>query len=191
MNVITKDEVMLNKKKIVKQIKQGAVFIHPTDTIYGIGCSVIDKDAVKTVRNVKKRNFMPFSVFAPSKDWIFENCKVSNKAEEWIEKLPGPYTLILALKNKDAVVPEVNNNLNTIGVRIPDHWFREVVSELDTPIVTTSANIKGDNFMTCLDNLNPKIKSTMSFIVYEGEKQGKPSTLVDLSKKEPKIIHRS
>ena len=187
---MTKDEVLLNKKRIVQGIKKGAVFIHPTDTIYGIGCSVLDQDAVKKVRDLKKRNFMPFSIFAPSKEWIFENCKVSEQAQEWIEKLPGPYTLILALKNKDAVVPEVNNSLNTVGVRIPDHWFKEVVSELGIPIVTTSANIKGENFMTDIDNLDPSIKSGMEFIVYEDEKQGKPSTLVDLSKKEPKILHR-
>ena len=98
--------------------------------------------------------------------------------------------MILKLKNKDAIAHEVNNNMDTVGIRIPEHWFSEFVSELDIPIVTTSANIKGENFMTSLENLNPSIKSKLSFIIYEGEKKGSPSTIVNLSKDEPELTKR-
>ena len=103
-------------------------------------------------------------------------------AQKWIDKLPGPYTLILHLKNKNAVAENVNNNLPTIGVRIPKHWFTDIVSELNIPIITTSPNITGGNFMTSLDDLDEDIKKNVNYIIYEGEKRGKPSELIDLTK---------
>ncbi|OGM02723.1 threonylcarbamoyl-AMP synthase [Candidatus Woesearchaeota archaeon RBG_13_36_6] len=190
MRILTKDELLLDKAKFISRIRKGVIFIHPTDTIYGIGCSVLSSQAVNKVREIKQRRFMPFSILVPSKEWIYENCNTDDKVEEWIKKLPGPYTLILTLKNKSAIVPEVNNSLRTVGVRIPDHWFSDFVKELGFPIITTSANIVGENFMTSLENLDDRIKSKLNFIIYEDEKKGRPSTIVDLSKKEPQITKR-
>ena len=71
MKVMTKDEVNVNFDDIKDMIEDGAVFIHPTDTIYGIGCDATNKEAVKKARDIKKSK-QPFSVIAPSKDWIYE-----------------------------------------------------------------------------------------------------------------------
>jgi L-threonylcarbamoyladenylate synthase len=188
MRVLTKDEVNVEKAALKESILDGAVFIYPTDTIYGIGCNALKPESVKKIREIKKRTQNPFSVIAPSKQWIFDNCQVSEEAMRWVEKLPGPYTLILKTNN-NSVAKEVNQKLNTLGIRIPQHWFSSFVSELEVPIVTTSANKAGNDFMTSLENLDTDIKSRVDFIIYEGEKQGKPSKIVDLSGK-VKIIER-
>jgi len=105
-----------------------------------------------------------------------------------MEKLPGPYTLIYKLKNKKAVAKEVNPGLNSLGMRIPKHWFTTISKTLNVPIITTSANTDGGDFMTSLENLSSELKSKVDFIVYEGEKSGKPSKVVDLSKKKIDIL---
>ena len=181
MRLFIKEEVDLNKERILNFL-ENSVFIYPTDTIYGIGCNALREDLVEKIRRIKQRPEQPFSVIAPSKKWIYENCNVPRKAIKWINKLPGPYTLILLLKNKNAVAENVNNNLPTIGVRIPRHWFSEVVSELNIPIITTSPNITGGNFMTSLEDLDEEIKRKIDYIIYEGEKKGHPSNLIDLTK---------
>ena len=188
MRILTREEINVEKKTLMEIIFDGAVFIYPTDTIYGLGCNALKSVSVKKIRDIKNRAQNPFSVIAPSKQWIFDNCIVGEKAIEWIEKLPGPYTLILKVKNS-AVAKEVNLNLNTLGVRIPNHWFSSFVEELEVPIVTTSANKAGSNFMTSLDNLDLDIKNNVDFIIYEGEKKGSPSKIIDLSGK-LKIIER-
>ncbi|MBN2566913.1 threonylcarbamoyl-AMP synthase [Candidatus Woesearchaeota archaeon] len=180
MQTLTKDEFILQKEVFLNAIEEGDVFIHPTDTIYGIGCDATSLNAVKRVREIKKRYTRPFSVIAPSKKWIYDNCEVANTKRAWVERLPGPYTLILRLKNKGCIAPETNNGLDTIGVRIPDHWFTKIVEELGSPVVTTSANLVGEDYMTSLEDLNPDIKDKMDFIVFEGEKSGRPSKIVDL-----------
>ena len=98
MTTVNKDEYNVNKSRILKQIKEGAVFIHPTDTIYGIGCDATNEAAVDKVRDAKQRKDLPFNIIAPSRDWVRANCEVDQEAEEWLAKLPGPYTIILKLK---------------------------------------------------------------------------------------------
>ena len=180
MKILTKTELQSRLPEISEQIRNGAIFIYPTDTIYGIGCNALDQRAVEKIRVLKERPSNPFSIIAPSKEWIVKNCIVTKEAKEWLNKLPGPYTLILKLKNKNAIAKNVNQGEETIGVRIPDHWFSSIVQELGFLIVTTSANRSGRAFMTSLEDLDPKIKEGVDFIIYEGEKKGKPSKIVNL-----------
>ena len=191
MQVLTKEEFRIRKNEIMSKIEAGAIFIHPTDTIYGIGCNALDNKTVKKIREIKERYTRPFSVIAPGKKWIYDNCITeSEKIKDWIEKLPGPYTLILKLNNKNCIAPNVNTNLDTLGVRIPNHWFTGAVIELGLPIVTTSANITSGDFMTNIDNLSPKIKHKIDFIIYEGEKIGHPSEIIDLTRKKVEVLKR-
>ncbi len=190
MRVLNKDEFYLEYDKLIQRIKEGAVFIHPTDTIYGIGCNATNEAAVQKVRAIKGRNNRPFSVMIPNKKWITDNCVVNEDAVKYIEELPGALTLILKLKNKKAVAPSVVLGEGSVGVRIPKHWVRSIASGADCPIVTTSANKTGEVVMSSLDDLSPEIKAQVEFIIFEGEKRGMPSKLVDLSKKETKEIAR-
>jgi L-threonylcarbamoyladenylate synthase len=190
MEILTKDEFFVNFEDIKGNIEDGAVFIHPTDTIYGIGCDATNKEAVKKIRDLKDRHESPFSVIAPDKEWILKNCHINGHGKDWINKLPGPYTLILKLKNKDCVAANVNFNFETLGVRIPEHWIASAVEKHGKPVVTTSANKSGEDFMTSIDDLHESIKDRIDFIVYEEEKHGRPSTIVDLTKDKPVIIKR-
>ena len=115
---------------------------------------------------------------------------VIGEGMRWVEKLPGPYTLIFKLTNKKAVHPLVNAGQPTIGVRIPKHWFSEVVAKLNFPVITTSVNVTGEEPMRSIDDLDERIRSKLDFIIYEGEKKGRPSTLVKLIEPKPEIIKR-
>ncbi len=186
--IISKEEFNLNDEKTYEILKKG-VFIYPTDTIYGIGCNALDEKLVSKIREIKQRPDTPFSVIAPSKKWIFDNCTIKENAKEWIDKLPGPYTLILKLKKNDAIAANVSKK-ESIGVRIPSHWFSKIVEKLGFPIVTTSVNLHGEKFMTSISDLDDKLKSEVDLIVYEGEKKGNPSIIVDLTEDTARIINR-
>lgn len=179
MEVFTQMELKLREEEIFGKIKKGAVFIYPTDTIYGIGCSALSDKAVEKIRFLKGRSQQPFTVWVPSKEWIRKNCLVDKEVEDKLELLPEPYTLILKLKNKKAVSKFVAPNSETLGVRIPEHWFGKVVEKLGVPIVTTSANKTGKPFMTRLENLDKDIEKEVEFMIYEGEKEGKPSKIIN------------
>jgi len=193
MQVITRAETKLRKGEIKKKILKGDIFVHPTDTIYGLGCNAKDSKAVKTLRKIKKRPDNPFSVIAPSKAWIEENCELTQEAKEWLNKLPGPYTLIL--KTKDSpVCKEVAPGKDSLGVRIPEHWISSLVEWVGAPIITTSVNVTDEPFMEKIEDLdldiNDDIKRKLSFVLYEGEKPGRPSKIVHLEKDEVKVRER-
>ena len=189
MRVLSKEEFEQEKDIIRTSLKENSpIFVYPTDTIYGIGCNALSKEAVGKIRKAKERIKNPFSVIAPSKEWIKENCIVNKNAEEWIAKLPGPYTLVLKIKKK-CVAENVAPGLKSLGVRIPNHWFSNFVHEIGIPIVTTSANKAQQDFMTSLEDLDSDIACKVDFVIYEGEKKGKPSRIIDLTDKE-KVMER-
>ena len=183
MEIYTKDQFYSKKNAILKKIRKGAVFIYPTDTIYGIGCDARNFESVKKILEIKETREKPLSVIAPSKEWITKNCDIDDDyGKAWMKKLPGAYTLILRLKNNKSVAKNVNIGVNTLGVRIPNHWISEIGKELGFPIITTSVNKADNEFMTCLEDLDEKIKEKVEFIIYEGKKSNRPSSIVDLSK---------
>jgi len=191
MQVITKDEFMLRAEEFMDKIEKGAIFIYPTDTIYGIGCNALNEESVIKIRELKDRSEAPFSVIAPSKSWIFKNCDTPSEADGWLQKLPGPYTLVFRLKNNNCVARSVTQDLDTLGVRQPNHWIMDAFEALEIPIVTTSVNKTGNPFMTCVEDMNPGIKSRVAFIIDEGEKKARPSDIVHLYGPEIKIRDRS
>ncbi len=190
MQTISKEELIDRKHEFLDQIHKGHLFIYPTDTIYGIGCDASSDIAVSKIRQVKSRSQVPFSVIAPSIGWIHDNCEVPKQAEKWINQLPGPYTIVLRLKKNHSISKEVNPDIDTIGVRLPNHWISGLVRELNKPIITTSVNKSGDPYMTSIDNLDPEFHSKVGFIIYEGEKPGAPSQLVDIANEQMVAVQR-
>jgi len=170
-----------SRAEIAEEIESGAVFVYPTDTIYGIGCNALDSFAVNQVRKIKQRTGKPFSVIAPSKEWIRNNLVVNKKYEKYLDKLPGKYTLIFEIRNSGCISKEVSKK--TLGVRIPNHWISKFAEELGFPIVTTSANVSGKKNITKISEIGKKLAKMIDFAIDEGTIDGKPSEVIDLTGK--------
>ncbi|MBW2990211.1 threonylcarbamoyl-AMP synthase [Candidatus Woesearchaeota archaeon] len=187
MRIINKDELK-HEAKLVNELKK-SIFVYPTDTIYGLGCDATNHELVARIRELKQSFGQPFSIIIPNKNMIYEFCETNEKTKKYVDKLPGPYTLILKVK-KSFVAGNVNPTGATIGIRIPDHWFYKYIKKMKIPVITTSANSTGGDFMTHIDNLNPEIKKKVDYIVYDGELKGRPSTIINLAKKDVEVKKR-
>ena len=180
MKIIGKEEFLAKKEFFISEMKKGRILIYPTDTIYGLGCDATNGDAVIKIREIKKRDGKPFSIIAPSFDWIRQNCFIDALVEKWLKKLPGSYTFILELRNWKAISSAVNGGRDSLGVRIPDNWFAEAIKEFGKPFVTTSVNSSGGKNMEKLEDLDASIKSKVDYIIYEGPLEGNASGVVKL-----------
>jgi len=167
---------------IAKQIKFGAILIYPTDTVYGIGCNAEDIQAVRKLRQIKGTDH-PFSVIAPSKQWIQENLKANNP--EFLEKLPGPITLIMIKKGK--LLDEAAVGL-TLGVRIPDHPIMKLIEKAGVPFVTTSANMSGEPPPANPSEISRELERQVDFVIDGGQLAGRPSKIIDLTGPEPVVL---
>jgi len=181
MQTLTKEKFLARKEELISEIKVGKIFIYPTDTIYGVGCDATCGESVKKIREIKNRDGKPLSVIAPSKEWVKKNCFVTEKIEKWLDKLPGPYTLILELRNwNDSVASEVNFGGDSLGVRIPNNWFTSIVEEASVPFITTSVNLSGEEPIREISDLDDSMKEKIDYIVEDGKLDGSPSKIVNL-----------
>ncbi len=182
----TKESLL--EDETLQDLLYNSVFIYPTDTIYGIGCDAMNESLVKKIRRIKDRDDRPFSVIAPSKAWIREHCVIPPEGEEWLARLPGPYTLILRMKKPFPAI--VTAGAASLGVRIPHNWFSTVVQELGFPVITTSVNRAGEPHMTSLADLPPAIERQVDLVIDDGPLLGSPSTIVRLDLDEIEVIRR-
>lgn len=178
MQLLDKSGTIDRKEEIISAIKAGKIFIYPTDTIYGLGCEATNEESVRKIREIKKRDQKPFSVIGPSKKWIRENCLVTDESK--LNLIPGPYTLILKLINTGVVSGSVSEG-KTLGVRIPDNWFSDIVANAGVPFVTTSVNVSGEKHMEKLDDVPKEVLDKVDYCVYDGPIFGKQSNRVDLT----------
>lgn len=138
------------QKRLILQIadilRSGGVIAYPTDTTYGIGCSIFSKKGVERIYRIKQREKKkPFSFICSSLAEVSKYAQVSNYSFKILKKyLPGPYTFVLDA-NKE--VPDLlQTKQKTVGIRMPDNNIcAALVAELGVPIVTTSANLSGED----------------------------------------------
>lgn len=130
---------------VVEILKNGGIIAYPTDTTYGIGCSIFSKKGIERIYMLKQREKKkPFSFICSDLSEVARYAKVSNYAYKILKRhLPGPYTFVL---DATSIVPDLLvTKQKTVGVRIPDNRIcLSLVKELGHPIITTSANLSGE-----------------------------------------------
>ena len=176
-------------KIITECLKDGGVIIYPTDTVYGIGCDIFNREALDRVKQIKSNpDIKLLSFICPNLKDIAKYARVSDYAYKTMKRLlPGPYTFILpAAKN---VPKKLWSKRKTIGIRIPNHPITlKIVQGLGNPIVSTSTTTRKGELL--IDPL--EIRSVFDFqvdlMLASGNLSGKPSSVIDLSQEEPVIV---
>ncbi len=172
--VFTKEEVFAKKEFFIQQIQQGKTFFYPTDTVYGLGCSVTHTASIKKIFSLKQRGKNAVSIIVPNKEWITTHCRCE---EKYLALLPGPYTLLVEPKGSlDLVLVQQESPL--LGVRIPKNWFCDLVREAGCLFVTTSANLSGKPTVAYYEQLDKSIYDGVDFIIDDGVKDSKASTVI-------------
>ncbi|MBD3359438.1 MAG: threonylcarbamoyl-AMP synthase [Candidatus Buchananbacteria bacterium] len=189
---INPDSPQTNKiKKTVTAIKNGAVIAYPTDTVYGLGCDIFNKQAVNKIYNIKKRDKKkPLSILCADFKQASQYVIIPDYAFKLMKKiLPGPYTFILKARNN--MPKNILAKNKTVGIRIPDNQFcLQITKQLGSPIITTSLNISGEQNIKNLQELSKEIRNKIDLMLDAGYLPDKPSTIIDLSQDEIEIIRK-
>jgi L-threonylcarbamoyladenylate synthase len=164
-----------DEEDLLKMIKEGKVFVYPTDTVYGLGCNAENHSSVERIKLIKAREKeKPLSVIAPSKEWIRAHL-VTDKID--LDKyLPGPYTLILWKKDKGFLSHASSSE--TLGVRIPSSQFSEIIAKAGVPFITTSVNFSGEPPASRVAEIKTEILSNVDVVLDGGPLPGTPSTII-------------
>ncbi len=160
-----KMEVQINKA--IEVLKSGGVILYPTDTIWGVGCDATNPEAVKKVFAIKKREESKSLVTLVSDlDMLARYVKdIPDAALDLIEVNDTPMTIIYpqAIGLAENVIAEDGS----VGIRIPMNEFcRQLCFRLRKPIVSTSANISGDNPPKGFKDISQQIKDAVDYTVH-------------------------
>ncbi len=178
-------------EEALKALKAGRPIIYPTDTVYGIGAVAIDKQAVEKVYRAKRRKrSKAVSVLVGNLAQVLRFFKPSSEEVRYIyQYMPGPYTFIIDAKDE----LKTGLGFERVGLRVPDNYFiRKLAIEVGAPIITTSANISGNDAHATAEEIEKEeaeLLKEVSLIIDAGPlKHGEPSTVVDI--KEKKILRQ-
>jgi tRNA threonylcarbamoyl adenosine modification protein (Sua5/YciO/YrdC/YwlC family) len=178
---------------ILEVLRNDGVIIYPTDTVYGIGCSINSRSAIDRIARFKgmKPGKEQFSLIFDSLSQISEYAKNIHTPVFKIMKkaLPGPFTFILHSSNK---LPKLLNSAKkTVGVRIPDHNTpRTIVQQLGHPIITTSIRDEDEviEYSTDPELIYEKFSSQVDAIIDGGYGKNIPSTVIDCTGEELVVV---
>jgi len=180
-------------KKVVECLQKGGIIIYPTDTIYGLGCDILQHKAIERVCQIK--NIDPkkaqLSFICSDLSHLSEYAKQLSTATYRIlkEYLPGPYTFILPASK---MVPKIlQSKKDTIGLRIPDNAIAQaIINELGRPIL--SASLPGDMVEDYTDPeiMHENFRSDVDIVIDGGIGGITPSTVIDCTKEEYEIIRQ-
>ncbi len=177
-------------KKVAQLIASGSVVIFPTDTVYGLLAAATNKRAVQKVFRIKKRPLRkPLSLFVRNIAAAKQLAVMNAKQEPYIKRhWPGSTTVVLERKNIKKPLYGVSQR--TIALRQPDHTpLLSLLKKLPFPLTATSANVSDippvktiEEAMRQFSRLRPDAA------VDAGTLNGKPSTVIDLTKTPFRIV---
>lgn len=174
-------------------VLRGGVIAFPTDTLYGLSCSLLDPSAVEMLARLKKRDpsHAVISLIPdPEQAWALAY-EVPLVAEKLIQACwPGPLSIILPASG---FVPErVRGHGATIALRCPnDPLSMALLARIGGPVVSSSANLSGQPPAETAEDVVRYFGNQLDLILDGGPRRGgQPSTLVDLSGTRPKLLRR-
>ena len=181
------------KPRAVSQVtdilKKGGIIVYPTDTVYGLGCMISNKQGIDKINQIKTSKKPKSIMFSDIKE-ISQYAKVSNEAFRLMRLLlPGPYTFILP---STRLVPRLlQRDRKAVGVRIPEHWFcKSIVEMAGEPIITTSIPLSDERIHVDPLEIEEQFGHMVDIIVDSGILPDIPSTILSLETDTLEIIRR-
>ena len=181
--------------RTIEVLQKGGIVIYPTDTIYGIGCDLMNRRAVERlcqVMNIKPTKLNLSFICSDLSDISHYVKRIDTPVFKILKKaLPGPFTFIFESSSN---VPKILGiNKKTVGVRIPNHPIPlAIVSVLGNPLITSS--IKDDDqikeYTTDPEEIFEDFKHQVDLVIDGGAGGNAPSTIVDFTGDEPQIVRR-
>ena len=177
--------------RAVEILKKGGVIIYPTDTVYGIGCSIYDTHAIERVYQIKRQDVhKPFSFVCSDLSHISEYARVSNTAFRLMKQLiPGPYTFILPASRLKQLPKSMISKRKTVGIRVPNNKVSLIlVKELGHPILSASVTNGDGNVITDPELIKKYYDKKVDLILDSGDSQMKLSTILDLTEEKGIVV---
>jgi tRNA threonylcarbamoyl adenosine modification protein (Sua5/YciO/YrdC/YwlC family) len=175
-------------RRAVEALQAGAVIAYPTDTVYGIGCDLMNKNAIERLYAIKgMERSQPLAFVCPDLSDIAKYAIVENQVYRVLRRfLPGPYTFILEATRE---VPRlVQMKRKNVGIRVPAcEATRALARELGRPIISSTAAKPGEEPFVDPHEIDAAFKG-LAMVLDGGAGGPLPTTVIDLTTSPPEIV---
>ena len=147
-------------------LKSGGIIAYPTEAVYGIGCDPYNKDSVKKITQIKKRESSKSYILDASELSQLSNLiNINSLSEEVLSSWPGHNTWLI--KPKKNIPPWLMDNENgLIAIRVSSHpEIVELCQFFKNPIISTSANISGNKILKNHHDVERILGSYLDYLV--------------------------
>ena len=180
-------------QQVADCLLNGGVVIYPTDSVYGIGCTIFEHKAIERIAKIKnadpKKHLMTF--LCNDLSHLSEYTKSINTPLYRMLKsyLPGPFTFILPASK---VVPRyIQSKRSTIGLRVPDNEIcQQMLKTVGHPVL--SASLPGERVEDYTDPeiINEIFGDKVDYVIDGGIGGIYPSTVVDCTTDNWQVIRQ-
>jgi len=179
-------------QQVVELLENDGVIIYPTDTVYGLGCSIFSKKAMKRLHLIKKMDHKkPLTFICSNQTQIQEYTQgIETPIFKLLRKhLPGPYTFVFRASK---IVPKMMlTPRSTVGFRWPDHPITlAIVEMLGHPILSSSLRISEDQLYDDPHEIHDHFKKRVDAVVDGGSIFAEHSTIIDFSQGDPILLRQ-
>jgi tRNA threonylcarbamoyl adenosine modification protein (Sua5/YciO/YrdC/YwlC family) len=181
--------------QVVECLKKGGIIVYPTDTVYSMGCDMLNSKALERLALIKqiKLEKANFSLICHDLSHLTEYSKqLSNPVFKLMRNsLPGPYTFILEASK---AIPKIfSDKKKTVGIRVPDNTIaRSIVQALGNPIVSTSVHDDDAiiDYTTDPELIAEKWGNRVDLVIDGGMGGLEPSTIISCVNDEIEVLRQ-
>lgn len=161
-------------EKALETLLSGGTILYPTDTIWGIGCDATNPDAIAKIYEIKKREKTKSMIILVENERRLQDLvDVPEMAWQIIDLSEKPVTLVY--DNPRGLPKELLAEDGSIGIRIvKDDFCKKLISKLNKPLVSTSANFSGDKSPLKFSDIKPEIIGLVDYAVEENREKVSP-----------------
>jgi len=178
-------------ERIIPIIKKGGIGVMPTDTLYGLVGSALNKKAVERIYAVRKRTpSKPMIILLSSlKDLEFFHISLDAATKKIVKTLwPGKVSVALNCPLKKFTY--LHRGAETLAFRLPNNaWLKKLLKQTG-PLVAPSANCEGKKPAQTIDEAKKYFGDQVDFYVDGGKLVSKPSTLIKIGKGQYEIVRQ-
>lgn len=172
-------------------LRQGGVIVYPTDSGYALGCMIGEKNALERICRIRHlEGEHNFTLLCSDLSELSVYAKIDNAAFRLIKNnTPGAYTFILKA-TKEVPRRLMNEKKKTIGIRVPTNKIaRALIEELGEPIMSSTLILPGQELAEAdPEEIRNKLEKIVDLIIDGGAQGEQPTTVIDFSDDEPKVV---
>lgn len=191
LNLHPKNPEIRTLKTISENLKNGAVYIFPTDTVYAIIADSKSKKGIEKLHELKHSDKnKPLSLLCPDISTASEYVEnLPNEAFKLMKRItPGPFTFILKANRNIPKWAVVNPKAKTIGIRIPESIFLQELLKVHEGTLTCTSVFTGDEYLTDINDLEDLFGNQVDAIIDGGIAKVETSTILDFTNDEMEVL---